>query len=176
MIRIALLMLVGVAQADDLTFIATGTVNDPSWTPTHQHLNVGDTMQLEYTIDPSNVRTVVDGMFEGGPVIALSYSFNGSPFTNFYGDTFADSATPDGNSYSWDLQPSVGTEAYLNISGGQMSLRDLNYNGGDANITNIQQIGNVQQAPEIDPRGLAGGLTLLIGGLLVLRGRSASPR
>ena len=169
-IKIGLWLMVGmgIAQADDLTFLATGTINYPSFTPTHQRLNIGDIMQLEYTIDPSTTRTSDGGVFEGGPVVALSYSFNGSPFIDFFGNVFADEAHVDGNSYSWDLQPSHGTEAYLNVSTGQMSLRDINLDGGQADITNIQQI---TRAPEIESKSAAGALTLLLGGLAVMRGR-----
>ena len=160
----------GIAQADDLTFIATGTINYPSASPTGQSLKIGDIMQLEYTIDPSMTRTAVNGIFEGGPVVALSYSFNGSPFTDFYGNVYADEAHVDGNSYSWDLQPSHGTEAYVNVSTGQMALRNINLDGGQADITDIKQL-SPMSAPEIESTSAASALTLLLGGLAVLRGR-----
>ena len=51
-----------------------------------------------------------------------------------------------------------------------MLVYDLSGAGAYANITNIQEV-RPASAPEIDPSGLASGLTLLLGSLFVTRGR-----
>ena len=193
----------GAASADDtVTLLATGSISAPSVSPDFQQLNVGDVMQLKYTIDPS-IPTTVDG----GPIVALWCSFNSSAFTDFFGNEFLDSASavaggPSGF-YGWDLQPSHGAEVFLHVSLGDgapagiipssnldvipnwglvagapagsgsatMFLEDVGGFGGQANITNIQELSGPISAPEIDPSGLASGLTLLAGGLLGFHGR-----
>jgi hypothetical protein len=188
--------------------LATGTVvpyagSYPAGSLGGQQLKVGDSMQLEYTINPSIPSTAVGGP---GPIVALSYSFNGAPFTDFYGTEFLDSVSVGaggaGGAYSLGLQPSHGQEVYLNVSLGQgapagiipsnnldvipnwslvarappgsvtatMFIEDLAGDGAEANITCIKRVGGVS-APEIDPAGLAGGLTLLLGGIAVLQGK-----
>jgi hypothetical protein len=106
----------GAACADDtVTLLATGSISAPSVSPDFQQLGVGDIMQLKYTIDPS-IPTTVDG----GPIVALWYSFNGSAFTDFFGNEFQDAASAvaggPGGFYGWDLQPSHGAEAFLHVS------------------------------------------------------------
>ena len=76
-------------------------------------------MQLEYTlIDPSNVRTSEGGVLEGGPVVALSYSFNGSPFHRLLReyDSSIKQNVGIGGYYDFDLQPSHGAEVFLNVT------------------------------------------------------------
>lgn len=193
-----------VAPDTEVTLLATGTVvpyldSYPVGSLGGQQLKVGDTMQLEYTINPSIPSTV-----DGGPIVALSYSFNGAPFTDFYGTEFQDYAGAvaggAGGSYDFGLQPSHGEEAYLNVLLGQgapagiipssnlnvipnwslvagappgsvtatMFIEDLLGDAAEANITSIKEVGAVS-APEIDPAGLASGLTLLLGGIAVLQ-------
>ncbi|MGB6306830.1 MAG: hypothetical protein WBF89_03470 [Steroidobacteraceae bacterium] len=45
--------------------------------------------------------------------------------------------------------------------------------GSDFTLVNNLNVGNAAKAPEMDPASAAGALTLLVGGLLVLRGRRA---
>lgn len=192
----------------DVTLLATGTVvpyySYPAGELDGNQLKVGDTMQLEYTINPSIPSTV-----NGGPIVALSYSFNGAPFTNFYGTEFQDSVSVGaggaGGYYNFGLQPSHGEEVNLNVSLGQGApvgiIPSSNLNvipnwslvagappgsvtatmfiedlAGDGAGANITSIREVgaASAPEIDPASLASGLTLLLGSLAVLQGKRSS--
>jgi hypothetical protein len=199
-----------VTTDNEVTLLATGTVvpflgNFPVGSLGGQELKVGDTLQLEYTINPSIPSTV-----NGGPVVALSYSFNGAPFTNFFGTEFGDFAGAvaggAGGSYGFELQPSHGTEVFLNVSLGQGApagiIPSSNLNVipnwslvagaplGSVTATAFIEdltgsgaeadITNIKQvgavsAPEIDPAGLVSGLTLLLGGIAVLQGKRRTP-
>jgi hypothetical protein len=190
-------------QEDSVTLLATGTVAsmygypvgtlDSGSTP-----KVGDTLQFEYTVDPSVNPTQDPSM--NGPITAIGYSLNGSPFfpDNGYGHINSSA----GSSYGFTLFPGSGAEISLSIALGagapadiipgstvdtipnwglvagappgsvaaSMLVYDLSGAGAYANITDIKEI-LPASAPEIDPAGLASGLTLLLGGLFVIQGR-----
>lgn len=84
-------------------------------------------------------------------------------------------AQPDGNYGCYSVlnngfQDSGGyvQETTISSSGGISKILI----GGDSNVSNISTIKyTTVSAPEIDPTSAAGGLSLLLGGLLVLRGR-----
>ena len=56
-----------------------------------------------------------------------------------------------------------------------MRLSDFNLDGGQANLTSIQEISDRRRHLKSDPRGLASALTLLIGGLFVILGKPMVP-
>ena len=56
-----------------------------------------------------------------------------------------------------------------------MLIYDVSGDGAYAKLSNIKEI-IPASAPEIDPAGLAGGLTLLVGGLLVIQSRQTRDR
>jgi hypothetical protein len=203
-----LILATGAAQAQvttdsSVTLLATGTVTpmygypigtlDSGSTP-----KIGDTLQFEYTVDPSANPTQDPSML--GPITAIAYSLNGSPFfpDNGYG-TFSVAA---GSGYNFTLFPGNGAEISLSIDLGpgapariipgstvdtipnfglvagappgsvttSMLVYDLSGAGAYANINSLKEI-IPASAPEIDPAGLASGLTLLLGGLFVIQGR-----
>jgi hypothetical protein len=168
-----LILTTGAAQAqvstdESETFLATGVIApmygypigtlDSGATP-----KVGETLQFEYTVDPSTNPTDIPGVL--GPITAIAYSVNGAPF-------YSDLASYQlfGNDYNFTLYPGNGAEISLSSANGSMLVYDLGGAGAYANITNIKEI-LPTSAPEIDSAGLAGGLTLLVGGLLVIQSR-----
>ena len=174
-----LILTTGAAQAqvstdDSETFLATGiiapmygypvgTLNSGS-TP-----KVGETLQFEYTYDPSSNPTDVPGVV--GPITSIAYSVNGSPF-------FPDNSSYQlfGSVYNFTLYTGNGAEISLaSANGGSMLIYDVSGDGAYANLTNVKEIVPAS-APEIDPAGLAGGLTLLVGGLLVIQSRQTRDR
>lgn len=189
-----------------VTLLATGTVASMYGYPVGTLSDgyspkIGDTMQIEYTVDPLLPPPQVPNL---GPVVALSYSFNGLPFVSDVG--YGNMGVSTGSGYNFTLYPGNGAEAELSIRLGpgapagiipssalntipnfalaagappgsvnaSMLVYDVSGSGAYANITSIKEVGAVAAAPEIDPAGLAGGLTLLLGGIAVLRGRRKS--
>jgi hypothetical protein len=204
-----LILAAGAAQAQvttdgSVTLLATGIVTPmygyPVGTLAGSSPEVGDTLQFEYTVDPT-VNPTQDPSTVG-PITAIGYSLNGSPFVpdNGYGHI---SATA-GSAYNFTLFPGNGAEISLSILLGpgapagivpgstvntvpnfglvagappgsvtaSMLVYDVNGDGAYANITSIKEI-SPASAPEIDPAGLASGLTLLLGSLCVIQDRKS---
>ena len=168
-----LILTTGAAQAqvstdDSETFLATGIIApmygypigtlDSGATP-----KIGETLQFAYTYDPSSNPTDTPGVI--GPITSIAYSVNGSPF---YSDN--SSYQIFGSVYNFTLYPGNGAE--ISLSPTSMLVYDLSGAGAYANLTNIKEI-SPTSAPEIDPAGFAGGLTLLVGGLLVIQSRNS---
>jgi hypothetical protein len=204
-----LILAAGVAQAQgttdgSVTLLATGTITPMYGYPigtldSGSSPKVGDTLQFEYTVDPSVNPTQDPSM--NGPITAIGYSVNGSPFypDNGYGHI----SVTAGSGYNFTLFPGSGAEISLSILLGpgapagiipgstvntvpnfglvagapsgsvtaSMLVYDLSGAGAYANITSIKEINQPTSAPEIDPAGLAGGLTLLLGSLCVIQDR-----
>jgi hypothetical protein len=196
-----------VTTNDSVTLLATGTISSMYGYPigtlsSGSTPKLGDTLQFEYTVDPS-VNPTQDPIMNG-PITAIGYSINGSPFYPDNGYGHIDSSA--GNAYGFTLFPGSGAEITLSIALGpgapagiipgstvntipnwglvaeappgsvaaSMLVYDLSGAGAYANITNIKEI-LPASAPEINPSGLASGLTLLLGSLLVIRGRRTRP-
>jgi len=161
MLGLLIWLVAGAVQAaqTDETFLVTGTVienpfGDPGLgTP-------GQSLQFQYTFNP-----LADS--QDNPITAISYSLNGGAFQSDWG-------WGGGDANNFTLYPGNGAEISLNMSQGTMLVYGNDGSGAYARVNNMQQMG-VQsltaQAPEIDPNGWVSGLTLLIGGLFVLRGR-----
>ena len=173
-----LILTTGAVQAqistDSETFLATGIIAPmygyPVGTlPSGSTPKVGETLQFEYTYDPSSNPTDIPGVV--GPITSIAYSVNGSPF---YSDN--SSYQLFGSVYNFTLYPGNGAEISLNsANGGSMLIYDVSGDGAYAKLGNIKEI-IPASAPEIDPAGLAGGLTLLVGGLLVIQSRQTRDR
>ena len=166
MLRIALLMLVaGVAQADD-TFLVTGTMTENPWGDPSMG-QAGQSLQFMYTVNP--LVNPDEDPSQRGPITSLAYSINGGAFIP---DNGWGSVNLQDDSFT--LYPGSGSMISYDPSQGKMFLYDHSLTAAYANVTSFQKMGvqglQAAQAPEIDPRGLASGLMLLIGGLLVLRG------
>jgi hypothetical protein len=192
-----------VATDDSVTLLATGTISSMYGYPigtlgSGSTPKIGDTLQFEYTVDPSVNPNQDPSM--NGPITAIGYSVNGSPFfpDNGYGHISASA----GLGYGFTLFPGNGAEISLSIALGagapagiipgstvdtipnfglvagappgsftaSMLVYDLSGAGAYANITSLKEI-LPATAPEIDPAGLVSGSTLLLGGLIVIRGR-----
>ena len=166
-----LILTTGAAQAqistdDSETFLATGIIApmygypigtlDSGATP-----KVGETLQFEYTVGPGSFVTPF-GLSDVG-VTSIAYSIDGGAF-------YSDNASYQGygGSSNFILYPGNGAE--ISLSPTSMLVYDLSGAGAYANLANIKEI-SPTSAPEIDPAGLAGGLTLLVGGLLVIQSR-----
>jgi len=171
MLGLLIWLVAGAVQAadTDMTFLATGTViqspyGNPGWgTP-------GDILQFQYTINP--LINPEQDPSQLGPITSIAYSVNGGAFHPDNGWGYM-SLGQDG--YGFTLYPGNGAEISLNMNTGIMLEYDNEGFGNYARVNSVQQIGGTQaltaQAPEIDPAGWVSGLTLLIGGLLVLRGQ-----
>lgn len=77
---------------------------------------------------------------------------------------------PNLSSISFDLTLSSGISAksFVANNKGNVFGSDIYFNGNTGPVTST---GGVMAAPEIDPSSAASGIALLVGGLLVLRGR-----
>jgi hypothetical protein len=115
-----LILATGAAQAQvttdgSVTLLATGIVAPmygyPIGTFAGSAPEVGDTLQFEYTVDPTVNPT--QNPSTDGPITAIGYSLNGSPFVpdNGYGHI---SATA-GSAYNFTLYPGNGAEISLSI-------------------------------------------------------------
>lgn len=208
-----LILATGAAQAQgttdgSVTLLATGTITPMYGYPigtldSGSSPKTGDTLQFEYTVDPTVNPTQDPSM--NGPITAIGYSVNGSPFypDNGYGHINVSA----GSGYNFTLFPGNGAEISLSILLGagapagiipgstvntvpnfglvagapsgsvtaSMLVYDLSGAGAYANITSIKEI-SPASAPEIDPSGLASGLTLLLGSLCVIRDRRSRHR
>jgi hypothetical protein len=135
-----------------------------------------------------------------GPITAIGYSVNGNPFypDNGYGHINSTAGSSygftlfPGSGAEISLSILLGPGAPAGIIPGStvdtipnwglvagappgsvtasMLVYDLSGAGAYANITNIKEV-LPASAPEIDPSGLASGLTLLLGSLFVIQGR-----
>ena len=165
MLGLLIWLVAGAVQAaqTDETFLVTGTITENMWGAPET-----GTLQFQYTIDP--LLNPEQDPTQLGPITSMAYSINGGAFQpdNGWG-------TVDVNSGSFILYHGSGTQISYDASHGTMVLFDHDLNGEIANVTSVERGGGAQtfsaQAPEIDPAGWVSGLTLLIGGLLVLRGR-----
>jgi hypothetical protein len=83
-----------------------------------------------------------------------------SPSSGFTGDVFGMSYLTDGVDTSLD----VVRDAFVK---GKPDRED----SGEVILSNVSQVQSVSQAPEIDPASTLSALTLLIGGLAVIRGK-----
>jgi hypothetical protein len=83
-----------------------------------------------------------------------------SPSSGFTGDVFGLSYATDGVDATLDVE----RDAFVK---GKPDRRD----SGEAILSNVSQVQGGVQAPEIDPASTLSALTLLIGGLAVIRGK-----
>lgn len=161
---LCLLLISGSALAQDQTFLVTGTITQNMW-------GVPETgmLQFQYTINP--LINPEQDPSQRGPVTSVAFSVNGGAFQpdNGWG-------TVDIASGGFTLYPGSGAMISYDARQGTMLVYDYSLNGEFANVTSVQQVSASlpSQAPEIDSKGWASGLTLLIGGLLVLRGRRSA--
>ena len=79
-------------------------------------------------------------------------------------------ATGDASTAELKATKALLTDNYCCDSGGNI-VTITYYNGPDATFISSLNVSGAKAAPEIDPASAASGLTLLLGGLAVLRGR-----
>jgi hypothetical protein len=97
-----------------------------------------------------------------GSMTSTAWTSIDPPTPAFTGDIFGFSLVQNAGGSTLDLFRNVYNEGNLNLQ-----------DSGSVSLSNISLVRDVQrfQAPEIDPSSAASALTLLLGGLAVVRGR-----
>jgi hypothetical protein len=112
-----------------------------------------DITALAFTLGSVDYSATIDVSVNGSALTPLGFSYGNPPIFLGLTDT------------------RLITDISFTIVNAQYGGGNTNYNPGEIDVIGTYSTANAVRAPEIDPASAAGGLTLLLGSLAVLRGR-----
>jgi hypothetical protein len=111
----------------------------------------------------SNYSTVISGYLNNALVQSVTENY---PWA---AGGFSDLNIDDVNKITFSTTAFITDTSCCDSSGNPITITE--FNGGDTTFVSSVTVKNAAIAPEVDPASAASALTLLLGGLVVLRGR-----